>query len=159
MIQFSQADIDRFFKYVEKLPNGCWFWTGARSRGKGNKKWYGSFGVKGKVIRAHRFSCEALANPPKHCPPEHDRDHTCLFSLCVNPDHLEVVHKKENHRRKIERRAALPKIDQSGLKLVKEIACKRVSSVLLLGVDHEAECRSAAMAVLHERDKKRGMFS
>lgn len=35
-------DVKRFFRYVEKLPNGCWYWTGARSRGKGNRKWYGS---------------------------------------------------------------------------------------------------------------------
>ena len=103
-IQFTQKDIDRFLSYVEKLPNGCHFWTGARSRGKGNRKWYGSFRVGRKVVRAHRFACEALANPPKPCPPEHDRDHTCLFSLCVNPDHLEVVHKTENQRRKIARR-------------------------------------------------------
>lgn len=104
MIQFTQADVDRFMSFVEKLPNGCWFWTGARSRGKGNKKWYGSFKLGKNSIRAHRFSCEALANPPKECPPEHHRDHTCRFSLCVNFDHVEIVHKDENQRRKVERR-------------------------------------------------------
>jgi hypothetical protein len=82
----SQGDIDRFMSFVEKLPNGCWFWSGARSRGKGNKKWYGSFKMKlnGKwtAVRAHRFSCEVLGKRP--CPPEHHRDHTCEFSLCVN---------------------------------------------------------------------------
>jgi len=51
MIQYTQADIARFFKYVEKLPNGCWFWAGARSRGKGNKKWYGSFRLNGTTYR------------------------------------------------------------------------------------------------------------
>lgn len=116
MIQFTQADIDRFMTHVEKLPNGCWFWTGARSRGKGNKKWYGSFrlsssnGKKGKVVRSHRFSCDALAKPPKPCPPNHDRDHTCEFSLCVRPEHLEIVLKIENHRRKLERRAEREKV-------------------------------------------------
>jgi hypothetical protein len=53
----TQADIDRFMSYVDKLPNGCWFWTGARSRGKGNRKWYGSWWFNGKAIR------QAKANP------------------------------------------------------------------------------------------------
>lgn len=107
MIQFTQADIERFNRFVEVLPNGCHFWSGARSRGKGNKKWYGSFRLNGTTIRAHRFACEALAIPPRPCPPEHHRDHTCLFSLCVNPEHIEVVHKDENQRRKIERRKGI----------------------------------------------------
>ena len=102
-LAFSDADVARFMRYVEKLPNGCWFWTGARSRGKDNRKWYGSFRLGARTIRAHRFSCEALGG--RDCPPEHDRDHTCCFSLCVNPDHIEVVPKTINQERKIERRA------------------------------------------------------
>jgi hypothetical protein len=95
--------IDRFMNYVEKLPNGCWYWTGARSRGKGNKKWYGSFWIgKGKVMRAHAFACEVIGERP--CPPGHHRDHTCCFSMCVNPDHLEVVLKEVNQERKVRRK-------------------------------------------------------
>ena len=101
MIKFTEEDVGRFKKYVEVLPNGCHFWTGARSRGRGNKKWYGSFRLDGTTIRAHRFSCEALGG--RECPPEHDRDHTCKFSLCVNEAHIEVVTKVENQRRKKER--------------------------------------------------------
>lgn len=106
------SDIDRFMSFVDKLPNGCWFWTGARSRGKGNRKWYGSFWVssktkegrlkKGVVVRAHRYACDVLGGNPIR-PGEH-RDHTCEFSLCVNPSHLEVVTLAENQRRKISRR-------------------------------------------------------
>lgn len=99
-----EEDLRRFMTFVEKLPNGCWFWAGARSRGKGNKKWYGSFWVSSmkRSIRSHRFSCEVLGG--KECPPEHDRDHTCLFSLCVNYEHLDIVHKTVNQERKMERR-------------------------------------------------------
>ncbi|MGV0817143.1 hypothetical protein [Martelella sp. AMO21009] len=100
---FDEDDITRFMGYVEKLPNGCWFWTGARSRGKGNRKWYGSFRVKGKVVRAHRFACDAIGG--KRLKPGDHRDHTCCFSLCVNPDHLEIVTHEENQKRKIARRA------------------------------------------------------
>jgi hypothetical protein len=98
MIHATQADIDRFMRYVDKLPNGCWFWTGARSRGKGNKKWYGSFRVGKHSVRAHRFSCDVLKKQP--CPPGYDRDHTCRFSLCVCPEHIEVVTKVVNQERR-----------------------------------------------------------
>jgi hypothetical protein len=106
VIQATQQDIIRFMKYVDKLPCGCWFWTGARSRGKGNRKWYGSFGVGGRVVRAHRFACEVLGG--RECPPNHDRDHTCRFSLCVNPTHLEIVTKTENQRRRLLARKKSP---------------------------------------------------
>jgi len=94
-------EVQRFMAYVELLPSGCWYWTGGRSRGKGNRKWYGTFWANGRTVRAHRFICEAVG---KLCPAGHHRDHTCLFSMCVNPDHLEVVTKEENQRRKIARR-------------------------------------------------------
>lgn len=97
----TSEDIVRFMKYVDVLSCGCWYWTGARSRGKGNKKWYGSFRLGGRVIRAHRFASEVLGGNP--CPPGCHRDHTCGFSMCVNPEHLEVVPKEVNQARKMER--------------------------------------------------------
>jgi hypothetical protein len=103
MIQATEADIKRFFRYVEKLPNGCWFWSGARSRGKGNRRWYGSFRIGKTSVRAHRFSCEVIGQKGP-LPDGHDRDHTCVFSLCVNPDHVEYVPKQVNQERKVERR-------------------------------------------------------
>ena len=98
----DDAAIARFMSYVDKLPSGCWFWTGARSRGKGNKKWYGSFRYNGKVIRAHRFASEVIGG--QSCPPGHHRDHTCCFSLCVCPEHIVVVTHARNQELKIERR-------------------------------------------------------
>jgi len=94
----TPADIKRFMLFVEFLPNGCWFWTGGRSRGKGNKKWYGSFSYGGKVVRAHRFACEQIKGIA--LPDDHHRDHLCRFSLCVNPDHIDVVHKDVNQARR-----------------------------------------------------------
>lgn len=98
LLSATPAEIKRFMGFVEILPNGCWFWTGARSRGKGNKKWYGSFKFKGKSIRAHRFSCEQIKGVA--LPPDHHRDHLCRFSLCVNPEHVDVVHKDVNQARR-----------------------------------------------------------
>lgn len=105
-----EDDIRRFMSFVDVLPCGCWFWTGARSRGKGNKKWYGSFRYNGRVIRAHRFSCDVIGG--KTVPPGWHRDHTCVFSLCVNPEHLEPVPRRVNQERKMSllRRGSRPEL-------------------------------------------------
>jgi hypothetical protein len=102
MIHATEKDISRFMGYVDKLPNGCWYWTGARSRGKGNRKWYGSFNIKGRVVRAHRFASEVLGE--QQCPPGFHRDHKCHFSMCVNPKHIEIVTHEENQERKMARK-------------------------------------------------------
>lgn len=106
LIVASPELIARFMSYVDVLPSGCWFWTGARSRGKGNSKWYGSFWVPdmGMSVRAHRFSSEVFNR--EECPPGHHRDHLCEFSLCVCPSCIEVVTHEENERRRQIRRLA-----------------------------------------------------
>lgn len=101
MTKATDAEIKRFMKYVDKLPNGCWFWTGGRSRGQGNRKWYGSFWFRGKSIRAHNFSCDWLKEGEYvPLPFGHNRDHNCFFSLCVNPEHVEAVPFDVNEYRK-----------------------------------------------------------
>ncbi|MFD1330729.1 hypothetical protein ACFQ4O_01810 [Methylopila musalis] len=103
----NPADIPRFMTYVDKLPCGCWFWTGARSRGAGNRKWYGSFRTGRQVVRAHRFAAEVIGGHAPLRPGEH-RDHTCVFSLCVNPEHIESVTREVNQSRKLARREGAP---------------------------------------------------
>ncbi len=102
MSEATKEEIDRFMSKVDKLPNGCWFWTGGRSRGKGNKKWYGSFWFRGKTIRAHRFAADFIGKF-EPLPRGKHRDHLCVFSMCVNPEHLEHTTSSENQERKIER--------------------------------------------------------
>ena len=63
LLKASARDIERFKSKVDELPNGCHFWTGARSRGKGNTKWYGSFHLNNKTVRAHRFASEVNLKP------------------------------------------------------------------------------------------------
>jgi hypothetical protein len=117
----TAEELARFYSFVERLPNGCHFWAGARSRGKGNTKWYGSFRYRGKVIRAHRFAHDYIGG--KSCPPGYHRDHTCVFSLCVNPEHLEAITREENERRKRERAlaAAVIKITLTVTNVVKKV--------------------------------------
>lgn len=112
-LHFTPADVNRFMGYVLQLPgrlilpegrvtSACWPWLGARSRGSGNRLWYGSFRLGRRTVRAHRFSCEAVAGLPP-LPEGWHRDHICVFSLCVNPEHIEYVSSEENQQRKMGR--------------------------------------------------------
>lgn len=105
-MQATEEEIARFMSYVDRLPNGCWFWTGARSKGSGNKKWYGSFWFRGKSIRAHRFSADHIGKF-EPLPPGKHRDHLCVFSLCVRPEHLEHTSHALNQERKMRRLAVV----------------------------------------------------
>jgi hypothetical protein len=105
LLHATEEDVRRFMGFVVVLPSGCWYWTGARSRGsgkRGQRVWYGSFRLGHRTVRAHRFASEVLGK--QECPEGHDRDHKCGFSLCVNPECIEVVLKKVNGERKVERR-------------------------------------------------------
>jgi hypothetical protein len=106
VITADEELIRRFMRYVVVLPSGCWFWRGARSSGQGNRMPYGSFWVPqmGCSVRAHRFSSEVFNRD--ECPKGYHRDHICEFSLCVCPDHIEVVTHEENERRRQIRRLA-----------------------------------------------------
>lgn len=98
LLTATQAEITRFMSHVDILPNGCWFWMGARSVGRGNKKPYGTFAWRKQRHRAHRFACEQIKGVA--LPEDHHRDHLCRFSLCVNPDHIDIVHKDINQARR-----------------------------------------------------------
>lgn len=99
-MKWDERDIGRFMSNVDVLPCGCWYWLGGRSRGGGNKKWYGSFTVKGKTVRAHRFAHVAIGGARDALSKDEHRDHTCKFSMCVNPAHLEIVHYLVNQARR-----------------------------------------------------------
>lgn len=82
------ADIARFLSMTSTNYDGCLIWEGARSRGRGNLDWYGSFHTQGRTVRAHKFYAVAvLGLRPKT--DIHHLDHTCCNSLCVR--HVECV--------------------------------------------------------------------
>lgn len=86
-IWWDWSDIRRFAKYVERKGN-CLLWRGGRSRGKGNKQWYGSFwvravgGRRGKSVRAHKFAAVAILGlrPAQG----QEVDHGCHATRCVS---------------------------------------------------------------------------
>jgi len=95
--------IERFkSKYIVNEISGCWIWTGAHCCSHYSKKWpYGHFmsatrSKGGKQVMAHRFSYEFYRGK---IPDGLVLDHLCRNTLCVNPDHLEIVTRKENTNR------------------------------------------------------------
>jgi hypothetical protein len=74
----------------------CWLWTGSASRGGHRGGSYGHFwdGVQNKLVLAHRFSYEMAHGII--IPADLTIDHLCKNTLCVRPDHLEVVTVREN---------------------------------------------------------------
>jgi hypothetical protein len=81
---------ERFWSHVQK-SEGCWEWTGSRSRNG-----YAVMGWKGKGEYARRISLD-LAGVP--VPRGKWIVHACRNSACVRPDHLAVVTPKEAVRK------------------------------------------------------------
>lgn len=88
----TRSPEERFWEKVDK-SQPCWLWTaGCFPDG------YGSFRYEGRMTGAHRVSYELTHGP---IPDGMEIDHKCHNRLCVRPDHLRMVTKKqnmENHR-------------------------------------------------------------
>ena len=81
----------RFWPKVNKNgPNGCWIWTGARTR-----QGYGTIGPggRGTPILVHRFSYSIHKGP---LPDKGVIMHICDVPACVNPDHLVAGTQSQN---------------------------------------------------------------
>jgi len=69
----------------------CWLWTAGRHKSMG--AWYGSFTVANRAKPAHRVAYELAVGPIRN---GFDIDHKCRNTLCVRPDHLDLVTHQTN---------------------------------------------------------------
>jgi hypothetical protein len=84
-----QRSFDEVF--AQRVDVGlCWEWTGASNNG------YGKAFFEGRIWLAHRLVWTMLVGPILD---DLVLDHLCRNTICVNPDHLEVVTLAENKRR------------------------------------------------------------
>lgn len=75
--------------FVNKdAPGGCWLWLGSVGHNG-----YGKTKVANKHYAAHRLVYETNVGP---IPDGLELDHLCRVRLCVNPEHLEPVTRREN---------------------------------------------------------------
>ncbi|WP_083939107.1 HNH endonuclease signature motif containing protein [Deinococcus apachensis] len=81
----TELDKTRFQEKVKKTQT-CWIWTGAHDSHKPTP--YGVCRIRQKLYKAHRI---ALVLAGRNIPTDMVVDHVCRNTLCVNPDHLDVV--------------------------------------------------------------------
>lgn len=84
-----QDEKTRFWSFVNKIPNGCWIWTGSTDKPGG----YGQFRILGENYPAHRYSYELHKGK---IPEGMFILHSCHNRSCVNPNHLRVGTREEN---------------------------------------------------------------
>lgn len=71
----------------------CWIWQKYV-----DKNGYGRLTTSRRLMCAHRYYYEKVKGK---IPEGFEVDHLCHVTSCVNPDHLEAVHKLVNQRRKL----------------------------------------------------------
>lgn len=85
---WTDKDYGRMLSKVRQLDNGCYLWTGARSK---NGKGYALFYIDGTTRVLHVYLWRQLLGEY-----EGHLDHLCRNMGCINLSHLEPVTPREN---------------------------------------------------------------
>ena len=100
ILLFWSYIMERFFSRVEKTDS-CWIWKGG-TRGKNG---YGAIKIDGKTVSVHKYAYTKLKG---EIPDKHDISHTCNNKLCVNPDHIIAITRKQNYDNAVKRGTITP---------------------------------------------------
>jgi len=97
--ELDEKTMARFWAKTVVTSRGCIEWVGAvRQNG------YGAAWINRRLMVPHRVSATWAHGIP--LPVDKDVDHLCRNRKCVNPQHLEVVTRRENIKRGTSRAAA-----------------------------------------------------
>lgn len=77
--------LDCALSKIDKLPDGCWRWTGYIDTKTGCGRMYGG---NYQTVNVHTVMYTQIVGP---VPEGLELDHLCRHRWCVNPDHLEAV--------------------------------------------------------------------
>ncbi len=88
----------RFWDKVT-VTDYCWHWTAGKHNAKRHPPGYGRFQTGRRVMQAHRVAYELTH--ALEIPADLVIDHRCRNTLCVNPDHMEVVTQVVNAERQV----------------------------------------------------------
>lgn len=87
---------DAFWVLVEKqTEDGCWEWRGATLRNG-----YGQWQMAGRFVYPHRYAWE-LNHGAIPAGKMYVVTHLCGNRLCVRPEHMELVSKRDGNRRSL----------------------------------------------------------
>jgi hypothetical protein len=85
-------------KYIVDPVTGCWQWqAGTCGRGYSKIGYTRPDGTR-RTVGAYKWIMEQIHGP---IAPGYEPDHLCRNKLCVNPDHMEIVTRAENNRRRV----------------------------------------------------------
>jgi hypothetical protein len=81
-LEYTQADIIRFERYLDKKISACWIFCGSKS-----SSGYGNFWFQDQCVKAHRFAYLIYCGP---IPRGQVIMHQCDNRSCCNPQHLSL---------------------------------------------------------------------
>ena len=113
------AEVRFFEKFIPEPNSGCWLWEAAI-----NACGYGTIGVKGRSMLAHRLSYKIYYGK---LPKNKNILHRCDVPCCVNPEHLFAGTQRENiYDMEVKDRAYHPTGEQHGRAKLTEDDVRRI---------------------------------